>query len=117
MDDRGNVILNRPMAVGRGAQAGPNSIAIGAGANAGGGITFARLASELAALHDAMQKDSIWSGRQETIAIEQAAVAARNHDEAGVIRYLKTAGQQALNFATGVGSSLVAALIARALGM
>jgi hypothetical protein len=34
-DTRGNVILNTPMAVGRGAVAGPNSIAIGAGAGAG----------------------------------------------------------------------------------
>jgi len=34
-DERGNTIINQPMAVGRGASAGPNSIAIGAGASAG----------------------------------------------------------------------------------
>ncbi len=34
-DAHGNTILNQPMAVGRGAQAGPGSIAIGAGAGAG----------------------------------------------------------------------------------
>ena len=34
-DARGNVILNQPMAVGRNAYAGPNSIAIGANASAG----------------------------------------------------------------------------------
>ena len=34
-DNRGNVILNKPMAVGRNAHAGPGSIAIGAGAGAG----------------------------------------------------------------------------------
>lgn len=34
-DDRGNTIINQPMAVGRGAKAGPGSIAIGAGAAAG----------------------------------------------------------------------------------
>lgn len=34
-DDKGNVILNKTMAIGRGAHAGPNSIAIGAGAGAG----------------------------------------------------------------------------------
>jgi hypothetical protein len=34
-DARGNTIINRPMAIGRNAQAGTNSIAIGAGANAG----------------------------------------------------------------------------------
>src|SRR5437016_5676808 len=34
-DDRGNVVLNQPMAVGRNAYAGPGSIAVGAGASAG----------------------------------------------------------------------------------
>ncbi len=34
-DSHGNTILNQPMAVGRGAKAGPGSIAIGAGAGAG----------------------------------------------------------------------------------
>lgn len=34
-DSRGNTIINQPMAVGRGAQAGPSSIAIGAFAGAG----------------------------------------------------------------------------------
>lgn len=34
-DSRGNTIINQPMAVGRGAQAGPGSIAIGAFASAG----------------------------------------------------------------------------------
>lgn len=34
-DNRGNTIINTPMAVGRGAKAGPGSIAIGAGAGAG----------------------------------------------------------------------------------
>lgn len=37
-DDKGNVILNQPMAVGRNAHAGLNSIAIGANAGAGAGI-------------------------------------------------------------------------------
>lgn len=34
-DSRGNTVLNQPMAVGRGAKAGPGSIAIGANAGAG----------------------------------------------------------------------------------
>jgi hypothetical protein len=34
-DDRGNTILNTPMAIGQGAYAGPGSIAIGTGAGAG----------------------------------------------------------------------------------
>lgn len=33
-DERGNTIITQPMAVGRGAKAGPGSIAIGAGASA-----------------------------------------------------------------------------------
>jgi len=37
-DNRGNTIINQPMAVGRGASAGPGSIAIGAGASAGSDI-------------------------------------------------------------------------------
>jgi hypothetical protein len=44
-DDRGNVILNQPMAVGRNAHAGPGSIAIGVNASAG-----SELASALAQL-------------------------------------------------------------------
>jgi hypothetical protein len=34
-DDKGNVILNQPMAIGHNAQAGPGSIAIGSNASAG----------------------------------------------------------------------------------
>jgi hypothetical protein len=37
-DSQGNTIINQPMAVGRGAKAGPNSIAIGAYASAGSNI-------------------------------------------------------------------------------
>lgn len=37
-DDKGNTILNQPMAVGRNAHAGPDSIAIGANAEAGSNI-------------------------------------------------------------------------------
>jgi hypothetical protein len=39
MDERGNVILNQPMAVGRNAYAGPGSIAIGANASAGSDLS------------------------------------------------------------------------------
>lgn len=37
-DAYGNTIINQPMAVGRGAKAGPGSIAIGAGAGAGSDV-------------------------------------------------------------------------------
>ena len=40
-DERGNTILNKPMAVGHGAKAGPDSIAIGAQASAGAAPTKA----------------------------------------------------------------------------
>jgi hypothetical protein len=40
-DSRGNTIINTPMAVGRGAYAGPGSIAIGAGAGAGSAAVLA----------------------------------------------------------------------------
>jgi len=46
-DSNGNTILNQQMAVGRNAQAGPQSIAIGAGANAGGGINLPAILREL----------------------------------------------------------------------
>lgn len=42
-DDKGNVILRGTMAAGRGAYAGPNSIAIGAGAGAGAAVGHAFL--------------------------------------------------------------------------
>jgi len=118
LDDRGNVILSGTMAIGRKARAGHNCISIGANALANAGsITFAQLGSELLRLHDAMQKDPSWSGRQEAVAIEQAAAAARLRDEAAVIRYLRIAGRQTAEFAVGVGASLAATLIVRAMGM
>ena len=46
-DDRGNTIINTPMAVGRGAFAGPGSIAIGAGAGAGTGASLPFLVNQL----------------------------------------------------------------------
>jgi hypothetical protein len=49
-DERGNTIINQPMAVGRNTQARPNSIAIGSGANAGGGINLVAALHELSTL-------------------------------------------------------------------
>ena len=46
-DNKGNTILNQEMAVGRGAQAGPGSIAIGAGASAGASIPANRVEIQL----------------------------------------------------------------------
>ena len=46
-DNRGNTIINTPMAVGRGAFAGPGSIAIGAGAGAGTGASLPFLVNQL----------------------------------------------------------------------
>lgn len=47
-DDHGNVILNQAMAVGRGAFAGPDSIAVGAGAGAGSQAQLPYLVHQLA---------------------------------------------------------------------
>jgi len=49
-DARGNTIINQPMAIGRNAQAGTNSIAIGAGANAGEGFNLVAAIHELSNL-------------------------------------------------------------------
>ena len=49
-DVHGNTIINTPMAVGRNASASTNSIAIGAGANAGGPVNPAALIHELVLL-------------------------------------------------------------------
>jgi len=46
-DSNGNTILNTPMAIGRNASAGPGSIAIGAGANAGSAHSLAAELHEL----------------------------------------------------------------------
>jgi hypothetical protein len=46
-DNRGNTIINTPMAVGRGAFAGPGSISIGAGAGAGAGASLPFLVNQL----------------------------------------------------------------------
>ncbi len=46
-DSHGNTIINTPMAVGRDAQAGSNSIAIGAGAKAGSAVTLGQAIQEL----------------------------------------------------------------------
>ena len=49
-DANGNTIINQPMAVGRNAQAGPQSIAIGAGANAGAGFNLVAALREIEAI-------------------------------------------------------------------
>lgn len=46
-DDSGNTIISTPLAVGRGAFAGPESIAIGAGAGAGVGASLPFLVNQL----------------------------------------------------------------------
>ena len=56
-DERGNVILNKSMAIGRNAHAGPDSIAIGAGAGAGSDLGVAL--SEIRKIIDATQDSSL----------------------------------------------------------
>ncbi len=54
-DSHGNTIINTPMAVGRDAQAGPDSIAIGAGAKAGSAVTLGQAIQELIRIAKAAQ--------------------------------------------------------------
>ena len=54
-DAHGNTIINTPMAVGRGAQAGPDSIAIGAGAKAGSAVTLGEAIQQLIDIAEAAQ--------------------------------------------------------------
>ena len=116
-DERGNTIINQPMAVGRGAQAGPGSIAIGAGASAGV-VSLAVLANHLSDLVTAMNKDEDSATHQDSIVhVAQAAEAAKKNDGPTVLHHLKAAGQWAFDFASGVGASVVAAVIWKAIGM
>jgi hypothetical protein len=116
-DNNGNTILNQPMAIGYCAKAGPNSIAIGAYAGAGG-IDLDQLASELSLLRDLMNQDPNSGAHQAAIAeIVGAAKAAKENDGASVLRHLKAAGQWAWDFATKAGASLTANIIAKAIGL
>jgi len=115
-DERGNTIINQPMAVGRGAQAGPGSIAIGAGACAG--VSLPVLAVHLTDLVTAMNERDDRAAHQDSIShVAQAAEAATKNDEPTVLYHLKAAGRWAFDFASGVGSSLVANAIWKAMGM
>ena len=93
-DERGNTIINQPMAVGRGATAGPGSIAIGAGASSGSNIfhlinqlkenpevqTDQTLLATIGALENELQKDepqagtvqSLWSVVQASASVSGA---------------------------------------------
>jgi hypothetical protein len=116
MDDKGNVILNQPMAIGRDAQAGPGSIAIGAGAKAGS-PTLGDLAQELFKLHSEMKSHAKSAGQHEAIIqVLAAAEAAKENDSLSVMSHLKAAGKWAFDFASRVGSSLAATAIAKAMG-
>ena len=80
-DERGNTIINQPMAVGRGATAGPGSIAIGAGASAGSNIfhlinqlkenpevqTDHTLLATIGALETELQKDAPQAGTVQSL--------------------------------------------------
>jgi hypothetical protein len=116
-DSRGNTVLNEPMAVGYGAQAGPGSIAIGAYAGAGGSH-FVPLVTELSLIQAAMRQHPEAANHQEAIEAVGAAVeAAKKKDEASVMRNLTAAGQWALSFATATGSAFLADLLKKAAGM
>jgi hypothetical protein len=70
-DAQGNTIINEPMVVGRNASAGPHSIAIGAGANAGAAFNLAAAIHELSALAQ-QANDSNVQGQLAQISSEPA---------------------------------------------
>lgn len=106
-DERGNVILNQPMAVGRGAHSGPGSIAIGA--FAGAGSTNKLAVSELVVEIDRV-KDSLGLSTEkmqdllcklETI---QAITSAPQPDETKLKQVLHTLRSI---FESAVGSGII----------
>jgi hypothetical protein len=110
-DCHGNVILTQPMAVGHGAKAGPGSIAIGYGAYAGV-EDCTQLVAELTKLLEVMQKAPDAGENQEAINnVAQAAEAAKANDRGRVVSYLRAGGKWVADFATQVGSAVVATLI------
>jgi hypothetical protein len=116
-DNKGNTILNRDTAIGNRAYAGPGSVAVGHEAGAAGS-PFAQLTSELAQLQNMMRQLPDSAAHQDAIAaVGQAAEAAKNNDEAGVLHYLKAAGRWAFDFATKAGASLTAHLLAKVLNI
>jgi hypothetical protein len=114
-DNKGNTILNQPMAVGYRAQADPTSIAIGAFARAGVSDN-AQLMAELIRVYEAMKQASDATAHQESVAqVGHAIEAAKENDRVSVLTHLKAAGYSALGYATNVSASMAATVIMEAL--
>ncbi|MBN1804465.1 MAG: hypothetical protein JW837_04380 [Sedimentisphaerales bacterium] len=82
-------------------------------------IDLSVLAQELQALRKQMRSQSDDSLEVDVAAgeIAKAEKAAKVGDESGTIKHLKAAGKWAFDFATSVGSSLVAEVIKKSMGM
>ncbi len=88
--DRGNVILNTPMAVGRGAFAGPESIAIGAGAAAGVGAQLPFLVNQIADAVAVAGDDAIAARFNELVAELAGENGKPNKEKAmSIMEYLR----------------------------
>jgi hypothetical protein len=121
-DERGNTIIDKSMAVGHGAQAGPDSIAIGAFSGAGtlqqSNIDLRSLAHELETLRTVMRNEATIP--EHDIAIEEVAAAqtaAAQGNGTKALEHLKNAGQWAFDVSTKIGIGVVLAEIKTKLGI
>jgi hypothetical protein len=119
-DERGNTIIDKSMAVGHGAQAGPDSIAIGAFSGAGilhqSTIDFRSLAHELETLRIAMRKEATITEHDIAIwEVAAAQTAAAQGNGAKALEHLKNAGQWAFDVSTKIGVGVAIAAIKTAL--
>lgn len=119
-DERGNTIIDKPMAVGHGAQAGIGSIATGAFAGAGilpqSNIDLRSLAHELETLRTVMRNEATIPEHDIAIGeVAAAQTAAAQGDGAKALEYLKSAGQWAFDVSTKIGIGVAIAAIKTAL--
>lgn len=76
------------------------------------------LAEELAKLRVAMKQDGQTVDHDEAVvAVGKAEQAARSHDQAGVVHYLRSAGTWAFDVATKIGVNVAAEAIKKASGL
>lgn len=92
-DENESTILNTPMAVGRGAFAGPDSIAIGAGAGAGSGAQLPFLVNQLSDAVAATGDDAIVARFNDLIAELSGENGQPNKQKAtSIMEQLRNAG-------------------------
>ena len=81
-------------------------------------IDLRALAQELDALYQVAKRQEDWQGKQEELAsLADAAKAASAGDGIGVVEHLRKAGRWTFDLANGVGSSVAATAISKAIGL